>query len=271
VRVWDVSNGGSKVIAKELGTVGAVAWSPDGQTLAVGSYGPVDTLRFWDIATQSISLTVTPRGRLGIASLSWSPDGRVLALGGDDLILAEPTKGEVLTVPLRFGAATSAKWSPDGHAIAYGSSLEKADGKPYVVTIWDPSKGDGSDDDKNIVTLHGHSGSVTSVDWSPDGSLIASGSFDKSVRIWDEGNAREVATLTGHTQSVESVDWSPDGKVIASGSFDKKVLLWDVATHDVIATLDHPSYVNSVAWSPDGTALATACDDGKVRIWRTKP
>jgi WD40 repeat protein len=270
VRIWNLDGGRTQEIAKEIGTVGAVAWSPDVRNLAIGSYGPVDTLRFWNIGTQTISLTVTPRGRLGIASLSWSPDGRVLALGGDDLILVEPTTGEVLTVPLRYGAANSARWSPDGNAIAYGSSLEKAVGKPYVVTIWDPSKGDGSDDDHNVVTMQGHSSFVNSVAWSPDGSRIVSGSYDETVRIWDVANAHEVATLTGHTQSVESVDWSPDGKVVASGGYDKKVLLWDVTTGDVIATLNHPSYVRSVVWSPDGAVLATACDDGKIRLWRTK-
>jgi WD40 repeat protein len=68
--------------------------------------------------------------------------------------------------------------------------------------------------------------------WSPDGSKVASGSLDKSVRIWDTSNGRNLRVLKGHTHYVIGVDWSPDGKVLASGSDDHFIKLWDMSLRD---------------------------------------
>jgi len=69
---------------------------------------------------------------------------------------------------------------------------------------------------------------VNSVSWSPDGTRLASGSYDKTVRVWDVATGASVATLEGHTGWVRSVSWSPDGTRLASGSRDETVRVWDV-------------------------------------------
>ena len=78
-------------------------------------------------------------------------------------------------------------------------------------------------------TLEGHTRTVSSVSFSPDGTRLASGSFDNTVRLWNAATGEEIATLEGHTDLVESVSFSPDGTLLASGSYDKTVLLWDVS------------------------------------------
>jgi WD40 repeat protein len=74
-----------------------------------------------------------------------------------------------------------------------------------------------------------HGGAVWSVAFSPDGKTLASGSMDKTVKLWEVATGKVKATLKGHTDAVYSVAFSPDGKTLASGIFDKTILLWDVS------------------------------------------
>ncbi|KIX08794.1 uncharacterized protein Z518_03451 [Rhinocladiella mackenziei CBS 650.93] len=156
-----------------------------------------------------------------------------------------------------------------------------------------------------IQTLEGHSREVISVVFSLDGTRLASGSDDSTVRVWDvqtgecrhtlEGHSDGVSsvifspdgarlasgsrdstvrrgerqhTLEGHSSWVSSVVFSPDGARLASGSRDSTVRVWDVQRGECQHTLEgHSSWVNSVAFSPDGTRLASGSNDSTVRVW----
>ena len=97
---------------------------------------------------------------------------------------------------------------------------------------------------------------------------LASGSYDKTVRVWDAATGIARHTLQGHRDWVRSVAWSPDGASLASGSDDKTVRVWDAATGIARHTLQgHGNLVRSVAWSPDGASLASGSDDKTVRVW----
>jgi WD40 repeat protein len=114
----------------------------------------------------------------------------------------------------------------------------------------------------------GHAGTVTSVAFSPDGTLLASGGADNSVKLWIAASGRELRTMSEHTGIVSSVAFSPDGKMLASGSQDKTVRLWDVATGRRLRTLSgHADAVNAVAFSSNGKSLASASGDGTVKLW----
>jgi parallel beta-helix repeat protein len=119
-----------------------------------------------------------------------------------------------------------------------------------------------------VTTLTGHTDPVRSVAFSPDGRLLASGSYDNTIKLWEVASGREVRTLTGHTGDVTSVAFSPDGRLLASGSVDDTIKLWDVATGREVRTLSgHTSDVNSVAFSPDGRLLASGSDDKTIKLW----
>ena len=111
--------------------------------------------------------------------------------------------------------------------------------------------------------------SVKSVDLSSNGSRIASGSWDKSVRVWDAESGACVATLEGHSAVVTSVAFSPDGRRIASGSLDKSVRVWDINLKKCVATVNgHKDWVNSVAYNHDGTFIASGSNDQTIKIWQ---
>ena len=106
------------------------------------------------------------------------------------------------------------------------------------------------------------------VAFSPDGGILAGGSLDGTVALWDVASRREIATLEGHTRRVDSVAFSPDGDLLASGSGDRTVRLWDVASQREIAALEgHTRPIHSVAFSPDGDLLASASWESTVRLW----
>ncbi|CAD8163656.1 unnamed protein product [Paramecium pentaurelia] len=119
--------------------------------------------------------------------------------------------------------------------------------------------------------LDGHSGSVLSVQISPDKNILASSSSDKSIRLWDVKTGQQKAKLDGHRSFVVSVCFSPDGNTLASGSDDNSIRLWDVKTGLQKAKLDgHTNCINSVCFFPDGNTLASGSWDKSIRLWDVK-
>jgi len=121
---------------------------------------------------------------------------------------------------------------------------------------------------EDLLTLKGHTTSVNSVVFSPDGQRLASTGDDGTVKVWDATIGQETLTLRGHTKEVYGVAFSPDGQRLASASKDGTVKVWDATTGQETLTLEgHSRLVSGVAFSPDGQRLASASDDGTVKLW----
>ena len=128
-----------------------------------------------------------------------------------------------------------------------------------------------SDDGDWRGEVEGHTKRVTSLAFKPNSYLLASGSYDDTIRIWDVGdrdNLHHVRTLRGHTDGVNSVAWSPDGRTLASASWDGTVRLWNPDNGINFAVLrGHTRTVSCLAWHPDGRILASGSWDRTVRLW----
>ncbi|MBV6626462.1 MAG: SMI1/KNR4 family protein [Rivularia sp. (in: Bacteria)] len=119
-----------------------------------------------------------------------------------------------------------------------------------------------------LKTLRGHSRSVYSIAFSPDGQILASGSADATVKLWNLLSFQEITTLRGHTSSIRTVAISSCNQILASGSTDATIKLWNLQSREEICTLQgHNHSVNTVAISPDGQILASGSDDCTVKLW----
>jgi WD40 repeat protein/predicted ATP-binding protein involved in virulence len=119
-------------------------------------------------------------------------------------------------------------------------------------------------------SLEEHVGTVILPAWSPNGRILASGSADKSVNLWNPADGRLIRKLKNHSDAVVCLAWSPDGNLIASGSYDDSIVIWDESNQKKIKTLrPRDGHVTNLAWSPSGHQLAAGFETGVINIYET--
>jgi WD40 repeat protein/uncharacterized caspase-like protein len=133
------------------------------------------------------------------------------------------------------------------------------------IKIWHNADGK----QKLVRTLPGHKETISEIVYSPDGKLIASGSWDRTIKLWDAETGKLIDTLIGHQDGINSITFSPDSQTLISGSEDKTIKIWNISDRPkLIKTLTgHTDSVKAVAVSPDGKLIASAGYDNTIKLW----
>ena len=239
----------------------AVAFSPDGKTLAMGGvYGAGAQL--WNIATRRRIGKVTPFGNTWVGAIAFSPDGRYLAIGSDSggsgsgtTWLWDTHTLHLAGRPMKNGndSISAVAFSPDGSLLATADKQVKMFSEDTQRQVGIPL-GDGQE-------------TISDMAFSPDGTTIATAS-DSGVALWNVATHHQNGTsLNVGVGPVEALAFSPDGMILAVAVQDGTIRLWDVASHEQIGSplvVNHQG-VYGIAFSPDGTLLAAA--SAAIRVW----
>ncbi|KAF5193563.1 Hira-like protein [Thalictrum thalictroides] len=221
-------------------------------------------------------------GSMQIFSIDIQPGGLRFATGGGDHKVriwnmkcmdaesenVQPTQRLLATLRDHFGSVNCVRWAKHGRYLASGSddqviqiherkpgsgTTEFGSGEPPDVENW-----------KLIMSLRGHTADVVDLNWSPDDSILATGSLDNTIHIWNMSNGICTAVLRGHSSLVKGVTWDPIGSFIASQSDDKTVIIWRTSDWSLVHRTDGhwekslgSTFFRRLGWSPCGHFITT--------------
>jgi WD40 repeat protein len=298
--LWDTETGNRITdlrFAGEGGRVRSLAFRPDGKVLASTDF---EEIRLWNLNAQEVQATLVGHSA-AINSLAFSPRGTILISGSADgsVKMWDGALGDTLRnycVAREFAtrnlgdkksitAIRAVTYCPDGESFVAAGDASTGWHELAAPRGWKANA-------TLIANLEGHKGGILSLAASHNHALLASGSWDGAVKLWDVGTGQEVVppqqaqapgakdatTAEQHKEAVTSVAFRTDGKLLSSGSYDDTIKLWETSLsrypspiNNPITIQAHQARVNCVAFSPtDGSKiLATAGDDNSVMLWDT--
>eukprot|EP00914_Ancora_sagittata_P032530 GHVO01065755.1.p1 GENE.GHVO01065755.1~~GHVO01065755.1.p1 ORF type:complete len:527 (+),score=81.22 GHVO01065755.1:32-1612(+) len=263
IRIWDVVQGVFDLtLSGHTAMVTAICWSGEKHGRLYSSSRD-RTVKVWDTVSGCCLKSVTEHGHwLNHLCLNTATVIRSGCLGVED----NPNEIRLLSVSAK---RSKAKQRYETFMQKCGSVERLVGGSDdFTISLW---RCESSSDEPLTLTkrLTGHSQPVNFVNFSPDGRLVASCSFDKAIKIWDACTGTFIATLRGHVGRVYVLSWSPDCRMLASGGSDSLIKLWDVHTkkwkHDLPG---HADEVWALQWNSEGGCIATGGRDKVVKIWR---
>ncbi|XP_050321863.1 F-box-like/WD repeat-containing protein ebi [Bactrocera neohumeralis] len=260
-RIWKTDGRLASTLGQHKGPIFALKWNKRGNYIL--SAGVDKTTIIWDASTgqcnqqfsfhNAPALDVDWQTNVSFASCSTDQRIHVCRLGSDMPI--KTFKGHTNEV-------NAIKWCPQGQLLASCSD-------DMTLKIWSMKQ------DKCCHDLQAHSKEIYTIKWSPTGPgtqnpntnlILASASFDSTVRLWDVERGTCIHTLTKHTEPVYSVAFSPDGKYLASGSFDKCVHIWSTQSGQLVHSYKGTGGIFEVCWNSKGTKVGASASDGSVFV-----
>ena len=197
-----------------------------------------------------------------VTAVALSPSGRRVAVGRFSMIelLDIETSESLFSIRDLPGKVNAIHFSSDGDQLVVATGVGGLYGRAIV---FDARSG------KEIHSVSGHRDILNDAEFSPDGSLLATASYDKNIVIWELKTEQELRTLSGHNGAIFDLAFSSDGKVLASASADETIKLWSASSGERLDTLGQPEAEQySVTFSPDGDYIVAGGADKRIRIWQ---
>lgn len=302
IRIWDPKTGQllGKPLVGHKQWITWLAWEPlhkNTECRRLASSSKDGTIRIWD--TILCKTLISLSGHLqSVTCVQWGGEGLIYSASQDrtvkvwrdtDGVLCRTLQGHghwVNTMALntayvlRTGAYEPAKKNVNNNVHGKGEQEEalarynavKGDKPEYLVSgsddftlfLWQPSESK-----KHVARMTGHQALINDVRFSPNGRLIASASFDKSVKLWDGTTGKFLSAFRGHVSSVYQIAWSADSRLLCSGSADSTLKVWNLKMKKIMCDLPgHADEIYAVDWSPDGERVASGGKDKVLKMWR---
>lgn len=266
IKLWDYSASiMAQGIAGHKKAVVSVSYSPNGRIIASGSMD--HSVRLWDSRSGKMLAELQGHSQ-GVTGLAFSKDGKLLASGSLDHMI------NIWNLRSRKKGRRLSGYENQINGLGFGQKdqiIVSASSKRLLV--WDVLKGkprrDGRVSRGAVRSFGGYSGTIYSLAIDSKGSRVASGAWDRTVRLWELKTGKELKVFSGHKGKVNAVAFSPDGKAVASGSQGKNVIVWKIESGKKTWVLKgHDGAVSSVVYVGDNV-VASGSMDGTVRFWNT--
>jgi WD40 repeat protein/class 3 adenylate cyclase len=212
-------------------------------------------------AVQALRVHLTLPHEGGAWAVAYSPDGTRLATSSGELaegkvrIWNATTGQELLSFFVTYVGRI--RFNAEGTRLA----ITYADTSGDYAGIWDAATGE------QLTALSGHTGYIQDLQFSPDGTLLATASEDHTVKVWDLASAEELFTFSGYIDIVDNVEFSPDGTLLATSGWDQKTKIWDLATGQEQLTLLGQLLWQGASYSSDGGQIVTVTNKAPAKLW----
>ncbi|KAE9551572.1 hypothetical protein FO519_005216 [Halicephalobus sp. NKZ332] len=302
IYIWDANTGeqtGKKLTGHKQ-WINCLSWCPlheDPKSQFLASAGKDATVKIWD-TVMGVTVRTLSSHTASVTSIRWGGEGLLYSGSQDRTIKVWRTSDGVLcrtltghahwinTLALNldyvlrtgcFDPVTNCVYPGDDNVqeaalaryqaakkSAGGSELLVSGSDDFTMFLWEPAN-----KKQPLGRLTGHQQLVNHVVFSPDSRIIASASFDKSIKLWDGRTGKYLTSLRGHVQAVYQISWSADSRLLVSGSADSTLKVWDMRQKKLLLDLPgHGADVFAVDWSPDGSKVASGGKDCVLKLWR---
>lgn len=260
-RIWNAEGELLSTLKKHTGPVFSLKWSPSGNYLLTGCVDKSAVV--WDVSAESVVQQFSVHSA-PVLDVAWKDDVTFATCSTDKNIFVCQVGS---TKPVcKFSGHTNEvnaiKWDPSGNLLASCSD-------DFTAKIWSVTSSPSL-----VHDLREHTKEIYTIEWAPCGpksanpgqsAMLASASFDSTIKLWDVERGESLYTLSDHREPVYSVSFSPSGKYLASGSFDRNVMIWSVRDGKLVKKYEGTGGIFEVDWSSDNQ-VAACYSDGSVNV-----
>lgn len=260
-RIWSTTGNLVSDLRGHTGPIFALKWNRNGKYIL--SAGVDKTTIIWDAANAEIKQQFNFHEAPAL-DVDWKSDDTFASCSTDKIIhvCQIGRQSPIKTFSGHENEVNAIKWDPSGQLLASCSDDK-------TLKVWSLNA------ESHIHNLRAHQSEIYTIKWSPAGAgstnpnaplLLASASFDSTVRLWEVERGTCLHSLTKHDEPVYSVSFSPDGKLIASGSFDRWIHIWSTTSGELVHSYRGSGGIFEICWNSRGDKVGASASDGSVSV-----